>query len=402
MGRAEAKKTGRQAPYSRSDVLFMRRCLELAEQGRPSPNPFVGALIVDNESGKIIGEGYHRRAGEKHAEVEAIESVRRHYGPAQAALLFARSSLYVNLEPCNHYGKQPPCTRAIIGAKIPKVVFAMKDPNPNVKGGGAQALECAGIEVRSGILESEARALNAPFLHHARTGQAYVTLKMAMSKDGQVATHSKRTRFISSPASRKRVQRMRARCPAIMVGIGTVKADNPRLTCRIKGGRYPLRIVVDQSLQIDENARVLQDRNVLLVCARPKKRGPKAKLERLQKRGISFFFPPFRADGLLDLGPAMERAAQMGADHVLLEGGPGLAQDMLERKLVDEIVLFRSPKSVGRRAPGPMAQAIERIRREARAHRVALPLHAGPDSVQVSIIRPRREPLSFWAPFFKP
>jgi len=382
-------------------------------RGRPSPNPFVGALIVYD--GKVVGEGYHKAAGLHHAEVEAILDVKRRYGPKQAAYLLARSTLYVNLEPCNHHGKQPPCTKAIIKAKIPQVVFAMKDPNPNVRGGGEAALRQAGVEVRSDVLQEEARAINAPFLHHLKTGRALITLKMAMSKDGRVASDSKRNRFISSPASRKLVQSMRSRCPAIMVGIGTVKADNPRLTCRERGGHDPLRVIIDQHLEIDEKARVLADKNVWLVCA---KRGlgkiRDEKKARLLAKGYTIIPAPVRPDGLLDLDPLLVQLAKHGIDHILLEGGPGLAQDMIEHKLVDGIVLFKSPKRVGEVPLNlGMAKAIQTIQRAAKAGNVcSFKPEKGPDHIEISEVagkmqtrinhtarhRPRH---SFWTIFFR-
>ncbi|MCL6088962.1 MAG: bifunctional diaminohydroxyphosphoribosylaminopyrimidine deaminase/5-amino-6-(5-phosphoribosylamino)uracil reductase RibD, partial [Candidatus Marsarchaeota archaeon] len=355
---------------------------------------------------RIVGEGYHHAAGRLHAEAEAIREVKRKYG-SMAAHVLSASTLYVLLEPCSHQGRQPPCTKAIIDAKIPRVVFAMKDPNPKAKG-GADALRKAGVKVGMAgrELEAKAKAINAPFVHHIKTGRAYVTLKMAISKDRKVTGASKDLTYISSPESLKAVQLMRDKAPAIMVGIGTIKADNPRLTCRMRGGHDPLRVIVDPHLEIDEKARVLKNKNALVVCMKKAAERKRKKLAHLRRRGIGLFFAQKESGGRLAigengghlaLGPLLSHLAQTGIDHVLLEGGPRLASDMLRQKLVDEIVLFHSQKIIGGENDRKLAGHIRHIMREGRANR-RLSLPCGSDRAAFSVLGKGSAP--FWPAFF--
>ncbi|VVB56985.1 2,5-diamino-6-ribosylamino-4(3H)-pyrimidinone 5'-phosphate reductase [uncultured archaeon] len=387
----------------------MRRCFSLAIKGRPSPNPFVGAVIVRN--GRVVGEGFHEAAGQRHAEAEAIRQVKRKFG-AMAPYFLSTSTLYVNLEPCDHYGKQPPCTQAILRAGIRRVVYAMPDPNPQARG-GAGTLAKNGVNVRlaGAKMQAEARALNAPFIHRIRTGRAYVTLKMALSKDNQVAasgagrqaaalksgrTDKPHPIYISSPASLEMAHVMRDKCPAIMAGIGTVRADNPRLTCRMAGGHDPLRIIVDARLQIDEKAKVLRDDRALLACGRKMDR---QKAGRLKKRGFSLVILPERG-GRLDFRPLLAHLAGMGIDHVLLEGGPRLAESMLRQGLVNETVLFRSPKKMGAGKQDPeMAKAVDAILAASRAARRQT-MRSGPDRVEFARARKEKNGC-FWPAFFE-
>lgn len=372
----------------------MNRCFSLAMRGRPSPNPFVGAILVHNQ--RVIGEGFHEAAGRRHAEVEAIRQVRRKFG-AMAPYFLRASTLYVNLEPCNHYGKQPPCTQAVLRAGIPRVVYALKDPNPKAAG-GAETLRKTGIRVRLAgpQIQSKALALNAPFLHHIRTGRAYVTLKMAISKDKQIRTGSKKSPYLSSPESLRWVHFMRNKCPAIMVGIGTVRADNPRLTCRMAGGHDPLRVIIDPHLQIDEKARVLGDKNVLIVCSRKMDR---QKASRLKKKGISLFFAPERG-GRPNLKPLLTHLASLGMDHVLLEGGPRLAAGLLRMGRVDETVIFRSPKKAGRKIGEENEEMTRAANTVLSRSRPGHSVRCGPDRVEFSRIRKGKKEC-FWPGFFE-
>ncbi len=394
----------KEKPPAAPDRNFMSRCLSLAILGRPSPNPFVGSAVVF--ANRIVGEGFHHAAGKPHAEVEAMREVKRKYG-TMASHILSSSALYVSLEPCNHQGRQPPCTKAIIDAKIPRVVFAMKDPNPKAKG-GAGALRKAGVNVSMAgrELEAKAKAINAPFVHRIRTGRAYVTLKMAISKDRKVAGGPKDSPYISSPESLRAVHLMRDKAQAIMVGIGTIKADNPRLTCRMKGGHDPLRVIVDPRLEIDEKARALKNKNALVVCMKKAVERKRKKLAHLRSRRIEVFFAQKESGGRLALGengghlalgPLLSHLAQIGIDHVLLEGGPRLASDMLRQRLVDEMVLFHSPKIIGGENDRKLAGPIRHIMREGRANR-RLSLPCGSDRAAFSVLGKENAP--FWPAFF--
>ena len=348
------------------DIFFMRRCLSLAKLGRPSPNPFVGAVIVRN--GRIIGSGWHHAAGKKHAEVEAILDVEKKFGKSKARSLLASSTLYVNLEPCNHFGRQPPCTKAILEHNIPRVVFAMLDPNPNVRGGGEKKLRVHGIRTSSGVLEDEARELNKAFAKQATTGLPYLTLKMARTADGRYITHAGEPRWISGPQARKMVHQMRDKAGALIVGIGTVLADDPQLTTRLAGkaiGHDPMRVIIDEELEIPLNAKALKDKNAMIVCGRSAADGAKkAKKRQIEKKKrIKVFTAPILRTAkkastghpLLDISHVLRHLSARGIDHVLCEGGPSLAASLIENKLVDELLLFTAPKrkkSAGGRAGG--------------------------------------------------
>ena len=242
-----------------SDEIFMKKALTLAARGRgrTSPNPMVGAVIV--KSGKIIASDYHKKAGGPHAEILVLKTAGKR---AKGA------TLYVSLEPCCHTDKKtPPCTRAIIRSGIKKVVAAMIDPNPKVSGMGLKELRKAGIETVSGIMEKEALKLNEAFIKHITAKEPFVILKIAQSLDGKIATAKGESRWITGEKAREYVHRLRNEVDAILVGIGTVKKDNPSLDCRIKGGRNPYRIIVDSRLDISLNAKVLKHRDNKTIIA---------------------------------------------------------------------------------------------------------------------------------------
>ena len=334
----------------------MSRCLHLAARGRPAPNPFVGAVIVDDKSKKIIGEGFHHKAGEPHAEVEAINDACRRLGRKRAHLLFPNSTLYVNLEPCNHFGRVPPCTKAILKAGIGRVVFAMKDPNPKVKGNGAKFLEKNGVCVRAGILKAEAGLLNRAFVKHAKTGVPFVTLKMAQTADGRFITRPDEPRWISGPQARLMVHQLRNQVGALVIGIGTVLADNPQLTTRLPGkekGHDPLRVIIDPHLQISLNAKVLKDRNALVVCGHEAMAGEAKKRKEMieKKKKIEVWIVPETKNQQLDLSAVIKHLGKCGTNHVLCEGGPSLAASFIEQKLADELMLFVAPRQGGKKYP---------------------------------------------------
>ncbi|MEM3030605.1 MAG: bifunctional diaminohydroxyphosphoribosylaminopyrimidine deaminase/5-amino-6-(5-phosphoribosylamino)uracil reductase RibD [Candidatus Micrarchaeia archaeon] len=314
-----------------SDEKFLRLALSLAEKarGRTSPNPLVGALIVKN--GRVLSAGYHRGAGLPHAEIEALRKLK----PGQAR----GATLYLNLEPCSHTDKRtPPCVPAIIAAGIRRVVCCMRDPNPKVS--GIEQLRKAGVRVDVGLLRKEAEELNAPFAKFITTGLPFLTLKLALSLDGKIATSTGESKWISGEASRALVQRMRAENDAIMVGINTVLADNPRLSCRLPGAKQPLRVVVDSRLRIPLNAHVLRGNNVVIATANG---ADERKKTRLEKRGITVFSS---GTGRVDIRALLRFLASRGVVSVMCEGGSELAGSLADARLIDRFVFFIAPKII--------------------------------------------------------
>lgn len=325
------------------DSCFMKRALDLSLLGRPTPNPYVGAVIVKN--GKIIGEGYHGSYGNDHAEVAAIKDVYSKNGQ-RAPDMLEGSTMYVTLEPCNHQGKTPPCTQAIINEGILRVVFCIKDDNPTVTGGGSVVLQEAGITVDVGVLEDEAEKINAAYLKRCRSDRPYVSLKMAQTLDGMAATSKGDSKWISCEKSRKLVHKYRSKVSAVMVGIGTVLADDPRLDCRLDGyaEAQPKRIIIDQNLRIPLDAKVFADSNAIVVCS---KDADEEKVQYLVQRDIMVLRCQTDENGKIDLEHMFIELARMDIDHIMCEGGPTLASSLLEKGLVDEMLFFIAPKLLG-------------------------------------------------------
>ena len=318
------------------DATFMRLAVRLGRKGlgRTSPNPPVGAVVVAR--GRIVGRGFHRRAGEAHAEVEAL----------RAAEARARgATLYVTLEPCNHWGRTPPCTEAILAAGIRRVVVGARDPNPRVAGGGLRRLRRAGVAVEVGVEAGACEDLIAAFAKHARTGRPLVTLKLAASLDGRIATASGASRWISGPRARRLVHRLRNEHDAIMVGAGTVISDDPRLTCRLRGGRDPLRVIVDGRLRVPLDARVLTKPAApgTLIATVTRKA---LIIEALRRRGASVLVLPGRR-GQLSLRRLVAALGARGVTSVLIEGGATLAAAALRERVVDRLLCFVSPTLIG-------------------------------------------------------
>jgi diaminohydroxyphosphoribosylaminopyrimidine deaminase/5-amino-6-(5-phosphoribosylamino)uracil reductase len=314
-----------------TDEFYIKQTLELAAKARgmTSPNPMVGALIVKN--GIIIAEDFHRKAGTPHAEVLVIE---------KAGENAKGSELYINLEPCCHIEKRtPPCTKSIINAGIKKVIIGMKDPNPKVSGRGISELQNAGVDVKSGILENKAKRLNEAYIKYITTGKPFVILKIAMTIDGKIATPEGQSKWITGEKARKTVHRLRSRTDAIMTAIGTVKADDPQLTARIKGGKSPLRIVIDPELEIPKDAKVLQVPPETIIVT--KINNPKANY--LEKTGIKIIY--FKEK--LNLNWLMEKLGKMEIASVLIEGGSSLNSYALEDRIVDKVMFFIAPKVIG-------------------------------------------------------
>ena len=334
------------------DKHFMEMALDLAEKGRgfTSPNPMVGAVVV--KDGNVVGKGYHRKAGEPHAEVNAIHDA----GSAAAG-----ATLYVSLEPCHHTGRTPPCTEMILKTGIRRVVVAMADPNPDVRGGGSAFLRQNGVTVTGGICEDRAKKLNEFFIKYVTTRRPFVIAKCAATLDGRIATRTGDSRWVTGKAARAYVHRLRHAVDAIMVGIGTVSQDDPHLTARVPDmkTRDPVRIVLDSRLRISENARLFHlDSNAgtLIIC------GDCVALEkrnRIETQSIKVIPSPLR-DGGIDLDLLMGRLGEMGITSLLIEGGGRVLGSAFRQGIVDKCAFFYAPKILGGddgvpicRGPGP-------------------------------------------------
>jgi len=322
---------------------YMTEALRLAKLalGRTSPNPLVGAVIV--KDGKIVGRGYHHKAGTPHAEVHAL---------AEAGELARDATVYVSLEPCSHHGRTPPCTLALIKAGVAKVVVGMVDPNPLVSGKGISLLRDAGISVESGIMEDDARRMNEVFIKHITSGKPFVALKSAMSLDGKIATVTGESQWITGPETREWVHRLRDRYDAVMVGINTVLADDPALTCRIPGGRDPIRLVVDSTLRLPLTSKIISSSATAPLIVGTTTQAPVEKVQNLKNLGVQvlqYEQPQVPlSEFLTDLG-------QQGISGILLEGGSILGWSMLEAELVDKVHFCIAPLLIGGTgAPGPL------------------------------------------------
>ena len=349
----------------------MARALRLARKGmgRTEPNPMVGSVVV--RRGNVVGQGYHRAVGKPHAEVEAIKSAGRKARNAD---------LFVTLDPCNHYGRTPPCTQAIREAGIKRVFYCMADPNPDVTGGGAAALRAAGLEVVGPVLEERCRRLNEVYLTNVTLHRPFVFLKLALSLDGRIATRAGQSRWITSEASRRRVHKLRDRVSAIMVGIGTVLADNPSLTTRLPGrqGRDPIRVVVDSALKTPENAALFNPLSAAKVIIGCRKGAPAAERARLEKKGALVI--PTSGSTRVDLKHLLSRLYGFGITSILLEGGAELAWSALEAGVVDRCLFFYAPIIIGGKAArmGVGGTGIDRLEEAPKLKDVET-LRVGPD-----------------------
>lgn len=325
------------------DAYFMKIALDLARkgQGYTSPNPMVGAVIVND--GEIVGRGYHQSAGKAHAEVIAIED---------AGAASKNATLYVTLEPCNHTGRTPPCTERILEAGIKRVVVAMQDPNPHVKGGGMQYLSDHDVDITPGILEAEAQRLNEVFVKFIRTKRPFVILKCAATLDGQMASRTGDSKWVTGTKARQHVHRLRHAVDAIMVGIGTIKMDDPRLTTRIdnRSGRDPVRIVLDTHLSVPENAKVVQQRSradTLVVTGEVSAIPALAKKKAfLEEAGVRVMEAAVNEDGI-DLEALMIALGKRDITSLLIEGGGQVIASSLAAGIVDKIAFFYAPKIYG-------------------------------------------------------
>ena len=321
-----------------TDQDYMKRAIELAKKGEgwTNPNPMVGAVIV--KDGRIIGEGYHARCGELHAERNAIASLTE---SAEGA------TLYVTLEPCCHYGKTPPCTEAILEQKIKKVVIGSRDPNPKVAGKGAKILRDAGVTVVEDFMRDKCDELNPIFFHYITTKTPYVVMKYAMTLDGKIATKTGASKWITQEAARREVQYMRHRYMGIMAGIGTVLADDPMLNVRVEGWKSPIRILCDSGLRIPLDGQIVKSAGKYrTIVAYADSENTEAKRKRLHEMGVETICCPDE-NNQVDLKKLMKYLGEEGIDSILLEGGGTLNDSALRAGIVQEVQAFIAPKLFG-------------------------------------------------------
>lgn len=339
------------ASFDASDHRFMAQALRLAEKGLYStdPNPRVGCVVV--KDGKVVGEGWHRRAGEAHAERLALSA---------AGAAARHATVYVTLEPCAHHGRTPPCADALVEAGVDRVVAAIQDPNPLVAGQGSARLREAGIRAEVGLLAADAEALNPGFLKRMRDGLPFVRCKLAMSLDGRTAMASGESQWITGESARRDVQRLRARSSAVLTGVNTVLADDPSLNVRLDAQtlgytddtgplRQPIRVVLDSRLRTPPRARLLMlEGKTLVLCGQA---APSDIAEELEAAGATILRQP-QLGGRIDLRHALHELATRGVNEVLIESGPTLAGHALSTGLVDELIIYVAPHLMGHQARG--------------------------------------------------
>lgn len=319
----------------KNDIKYMRMALKLAEKGagNTSPNPMVGAVIVKDD--KVIGKGYHEKCGEGHAEVNAFKNAKDDTEGA---------TIYVTLEPCSHYGRTPPCADLIVSKKIKRAVIAMTDPNPLVAGRGIKKMRDAGIDVTVGVLEEESKQLNEVFIKYITTKIPFVLYKSAMTLDGKIASYTGKSQWISCEESRAECQQLRHQLSAIMVGINTVLADNPMLTCRMDGGKNPIRIILDSKMRIPTDCNIVKTAKkvptILAVCEENEKS------ELLKNSGIEILNVP-EFNGGIDMQKLMALLGEKGIDSILLEGGGTVAFSAFSAGVVDKVRMYIAPKILG-------------------------------------------------------
>lgn len=311
----------------------MELALKLAEKGRglTIPNPMVGCIIV--KRGRIVGKGYHRTAGTEHAEVIALND---------AGKKSINSTLYVNLEPCSHWGKTPPCTEKIVEAGVREVIIAMEDPNPLVD--GFKELKFRGIKTKIGILEKEAKKLNEVYVKYMKTKRPFVILKVAMSLDGKIATATGDSKYITSKEARTYVHQLRTEVDAIAVGSNTVVRDNPELTPRLFKGKDPMKIVVDSKLKIPKNCNLMKDPKKLIIATT--NNASKSNIKKLQQRGVNVLITATKK-GMVDLQDLMKQLGKHEVTSIMIEGGSELNSSAIKEGIVDKVLIFAAPKIIG-------------------------------------------------------
>lgn len=322
------------------DEQYMAIALSLAKKGAgfTNPNPMVGAVIV--KDGKIIGEGYHKKYGGPHAEVNAFADADKRGENTKGA------TIYVTLEPCFHYGKTPPCVDLVLKKEVSRVVIGTLDPNPLVAGQSVTKMEKAGIEVVSGVLKEECLKLNEIFFQYVTTKKPFVLLKSALSLDGKIATVTGESQWISCEKSRREVHELRGVYASIMVGIGTVLADNPSLTCRLDGKKSPIRIIVDSSLQTPLDANILKNQDVAKTIIATTSKADEEKKRQIEAMGVEVLVLDEK-DGHVDLNQLQEAISERKIDSVLLEGGADLAFGAIKAGIVDKVRYYIAPIMLG-------------------------------------------------------
>jgi len=324
----------------KTDIKFMKLAIKEARKGlgRTSPNPAVGAVIV--KEGRVLAQGYHQQAGMPHAEVDAFMKI----GNSAPG-----GTLYVTLEPCNHFGKTPPCTELILKSGVQRVVVGMRDPNPLVTGGGCQYLEKKGIEVVTGVLKDECAALNEGFVKFISTGRPFVIAKSAITLDGWTATSAYHSQWITNEKSRSFVHRLRDRVDAVLMGVGTVLADDPAMTTRFKAkeGKDAIRVVVDTNFRTPFDAKVMKNESSAPTLIATSTEGNRLYQNRSpHPKGVETLICPTIADKI-DLCALMEKLGKMSVTSVLVEGGSMILGAMLRAKLIDKFYIFIAPKILG-------------------------------------------------------
>ncbi|MGH7270430.1 MAG: bifunctional diaminohydroxyphosphoribosylaminopyrimidine deaminase/5-amino-6-(5-phosphoribosylamino)uracil reductase RibD [Polyangiaceae bacterium] len=334
-----------QASFSPDDERWMGVALDQGALGLPSPNPHVGAAVVRN--GELLAQAHHARAGEDHAELAALRE-------ANKTGLHARgATLYVTLEPCNHHGRTPPCTDAILAAGLARVVIGCRDPNPHVVGRGIEKLRDEGLRVDVGCREAEARRLIAPWTKFVTTGRPYVTLKLGLSLDGRIASRTGSSKWVTGPEARARVHLLRAQHDAVVIGIGTALADDPRLTVRDAPGQSSLRIVFDSKLRLPLAGQLVQSAREVPTWVMCTTDAPSSAEEQLVEHGVEVVRAPASAEGRIDPMAALEIMASRGIVAAMIEGGAELAGSVLAGAAVDELHAFIAPILLGPRGrPG--------------------------------------------------
>ncbi len=321
------------------DNYYMRMAIRLAGKGigKTSPNPMVGTVIV--KDGKIIGRGYHKKCGDYHAEINAINNARKN---------IRGSTFYITLEPCSHYGRTPPCVDTLIKKGPERIVVGTPDPNPEVNGKGIKILRSKGIKVDVGILDTECRKLNEHYFKFIKSGIPYVTVKYAQTLDGRIATTTGDSQWISSEASRKYVHILRSTNDCVMVGAGTVAADNPQLTVRHIKGKNPLRIIVDSKLRISIKSSVLTDDNSHLTIIATTSRAPAGRITAIKKLGVEVLVVKKERNGSVSLSSLLKELGKREIMSVLVEGGSEIITSLLKANLVDKMIIPISPKIIGK------------------------------------------------------
>ncbi|MBI2653186.1 bifunctional diaminohydroxyphosphoribosylaminopyrimidine deaminase/5-amino-6-(5-phosphoribosylamino)uracil reductase RibD [Candidatus Woesearchaeota archaeon] len=311
----------------------MELAIKFAEKskGLTSPNPMVGCIIV--KRGRIVGKGWHKKAGTEHAEILALQ---------EAGKKAMHSTMYVNIEPCSHWGRTPPCTEKIVGAGVREVIIGMKDPNPVVD--GFRELKFRGVKTKIGILEKGAKKLNEIYIKYMRTKKPFVIIKVAMSADGRIATKTGDSKYITSKEARAYVHKLRTEVDAVMVGLNTVIRDNPELTPRLVKGKDPLKIVVDSNLKIPKNCNLMQNPSKLIIAATAK--APKIEIEKLKHKGANVIITKSK-NGMVDLQDLMKQLGKHEITSVMIEGGSELNSSAIKADVVDKMLIFTAPKLIG-------------------------------------------------------